>query len=250
MWPITPTQPAAIAASARNGYESLKKYLVDFFLTKSLEIYGNKEAFDECKNKTVAEDKFLYKEALQNCHPKPAKWEHGQKISLICMDCSQKVKKQQYTLEKFLYFGHHVELIEMESVVAVNEEKSTVRAGPKVNKIYLADAKCPAPGKLGLARQDPGPPRLPSPRPNYKHPHLIPATETVINRMLGQAVVSLMDRIRKPGYDGGMPFVPMKYNMLENNFNDKMFCAMPITTFGNSVVDKELGLALRVSEQH
>jgi hypothetical protein len=245
-----PTQSAAIAESARKGYDSLKKYLVDFFLTKNLEIYGNKEAFDECKKQTCAEATFLFKDALQKCHPKAAKWENGRKISLICMDCCQKVKKQQYTYEKFLRYGHHVELIEMESVVVFNEEKSTVRAGPKVNQIYLADAKCPAPGKLGLARQDPGPPRLPSPSPNYNHPYLIPGTETVINRMLGQAVVSLMDRIRKPGYDGGMPFVPMKYNMLENNFNDKMFCAMPITTFGNSVVDMDLGLALRVSEQH
>ena len=245
-----PTQSAAIAESARKGYDSLKRYLVDFFLTKRLDIYGNTEAFDECKKHTLAVVTYQFKETLQICNPKPAKWENGRKMSVICMDCFQKVKKQQYTYEKFLRYGHHVELIEMESVVVVNAENSTIRAGPEVNKIYLADAKCAAPGKLGLARQDPGPPRLPSPRPNYMHPYPIPATKKAIDKLLGKAVLSLMERIGKPGYDGGMPFVQMKYNMLVNYFNDKMFCAMPITTFGNSVVDMELGLALRVSGQH
>jgi hypothetical protein len=89
---------------------------------------------------------------------------------------------------------------------------------------------------------------LPSPHPNYKHPYLIPAVKMAITWLLGKAIVSLINRIRKEEYDGGLPFVPMKYGLLLNNFNDKKFCAMPITTFGNSVVDKDLALALRVSK--
>jgi hypothetical protein len=53
--------------------------------------------------------------------------------------------------------------------------------------------------------------------------------------------------MRREEYDGGLPFLPEKYGLLLNNFNDKMFCPMPITTYGNSVVDKKLTLALRVS---
>jgi hypothetical protein len=166
------------------------------------------------------------------------------------MDCFQRVKKGQYTFEKFLRYGHHVELIEIESIVEVDDENGLVRAGPKVRKVHLADAKCPALGQLGLPWQNPGPARLPCPRPNYKHPYLIPAVKMAITWLLGKAIVELMDRIRKEEYDGRLPFVPMKYGLLVNSCNDKMFCAMPITTYGNSIVDKDQALALRVSELH
>jgi hypothetical protein len=110
------------------------------------------------------------------------------------MDCFQRVKKGQFTIEKFLRHSHHVELMEIVSVVEVDSENGlpVVRAGPKVVKAFLADAKCPAPGKLGLSCQAPGPARLPGPHPNYKHPCIIPGVKLVICWIIEAAIVELM----------------------------------------------------------
>jgi hypothetical protein len=59
--------------------------------------------------------------------------------------------------------------------------------------------------------------------------------------------VELIRRIRSNQYDGGLPFHPQNYGLKLNDFNDKMICPLPTTTYGNSIVDKELATALRVS---
>jgi hypothetical protein len=69
----------------------------------------------------------------------------------------------------------------------------------------------------------------------------------VIYWIIEAAIVELVKRIRSNEYDGGLPFRPEKYGLRHNNFNDKMFCPLPTTTYGNYAVDKKLALALGAS---
>ena len=71
-----------------------------------------------------------------------------------------------------------------------------IHAGPVLVKVFPVDAKCPALGKLGLSRHDPGLAREPGPHPNHKHPYIIPGVKIVIHWIIGAAVVELMKRIR------------------------------------------------------
>jgi hypothetical protein len=149
--------------------------------------------------------------------------------------------------EKFKRYWNHVELMVTINACKVDLEKGLICAGPMLVKVFLADAKCPTPGKLGLSRQDPGPAREPSLHPNYTYPYIIPGAKIAIYWIIGAAIVKLMNRIRSKEYDGGLPFHPENYGLRHNDFNDKMFCPLPITTYGNSAVDMKLALALRIS---
>jgi hypothetical protein len=150
-------------------------------------------------------------------------------------DCLQKLKKLQIrNVEMFKWFWNHYVLMETINAYKEDLEKGLICAGPELVKVFLADAKCPALGKLGLSRQDPGPEREPSPHPNYKHPYIIAGAKMAINWIIGAAIVELIRRIRSKEYDSGLPFRPQNYGLKLDDFNDKMFCPLPITTYGNS----------------
>jgi coenzyme F420-reducing hydrogenase gamma subunit len=93
---------------------------------------------------------------LKKCYPNAANWPPGRRMAMVCMDCVQKLKKLQIcNVEMFERFWNHFVLMEHINAYEENLEKGLICAGPELMKVFLADAKCPTPGKLGLSHQDP-----------------------------------------------------------------------------------------------
>ena len=66
--------------------------------------------------------------------------------------------------------------------------------------------------------------------------------------MLVQPMKELIERVKSDEYDGGLPFYPQTYGLKLNDFNDSKICPLPVKGYPNSIVSKEQGKALKVSQ--